>query len=185
MRPATTLEVEGRPLRLLRPLLGARARRGCATYCLARGLAPREDPSNQDRPLPAQPGQGGAAAAAGRPAAARGRGAGAAGRAWPPTQAAIVAAAVEAVLAGGRGGRGGPASSIDRAAFGRLAPPLQRALLRVAAEEALGASHEVTLERVEAARRAILTGRGGSVLEWPGPLRITLAGRRATFAREA
>ena len=34
-------------------------------------------------------------------------------------------------------------------------------------------------------RRALLTGRGGAVIEWPGSLRITLAGQRATFAQGA
>jgi tRNA(Ile)-lysidine synthetase-like protein len=182
MRAATTLGVDGRSLRLLRPLLGL-GRASIRDYCLARRLAPREDPSNQDHrflrnrvrreliPLlgDLQPRAVEALARLAELAADEG---------------SIVAAAVDAardtVVAVDQAG-----ASIDRPAFRQLSPAMQRAILRRVAAEALGASHEVTLERVEAARRALLTGRGGTVIEWPGPLRITLAGPRATFAREA
>jgi tRNA(Ile)-lysidine synthetase-like protein len=182
MRPTATLAVDGRRLRLLRPLLGL-ARAAIEDYCRARGLAPRRDPSNREAhflrnrvrheliPLLSelQPRAVEALARLAELAA---------------DEASIVAAAVEAawtsLIALDPDGL-----TVDRPGFRRLSPPMQRALLSKVAAELLGASHEVALERVEAARRALMTGRGGAVLEWPGALRITLAGPRATFAREA
>jgi tRNA(Ile)-lysidine synthetase-like protein len=182
MRPTAILAVDGRPLRLLRPLLGL-ARAAIQDYCQARGLAPRQDPSNQDErflrnrvrqeliPLLSelQPRAVEALARLAELAA---------------DEASIVAAAVEAAW-GSLIGLDRDGLTVARPGFRRLSPQMQRALLSRVAAELLGASHEVTLERVEAARRALMTGRGGAVLEWPGALRITLVGPRATFAREA
>jgi tRNA(Ile)-lysidine synthetase-like protein len=182
MRPSTTLEVDGGRLRLLRPLLAV-ARAATGEYCRARGLEPRDDPSNDDPGFLRNRVRGEVLpllrALQPRAVEALARLADLAA-----DEASIVAAAVEPALAAlvepVEGGR-----SLDRVGFRGLAPAVQRALLRRLARELLGTSNEVSLERVEAARRALLTGRGGAVLEWPGPLRITLAGRRATFAREA
>lgn len=182
MRAATTVQIGGRPLRLLRPLLDVR-RRELRAYCLARGLVPREDPTNDD------------------PRYLRNR----VRHELLPLLSELQPRAIEALaraaeLAGDQADLLEPhlmtawaavaldwedPLMLDRAAFRSLDAPLQRALLRRAAARLLGPAHEVTLERVDAARVAVAARRGGTVIEWPGPLRIEIAGPHATFVRES
>jgi tRNA(Ile)-lysidine synthase len=181
MRPERTLEVEGQPLRLLRPLLGV-GRAAVGAYCLARGLAPRQDPSNADprflrnrvrsellpRLVELQPRAIESLARLADNAA---------------DAAAIVGLATEAAWVASVS-TDGAALVVARGPFRALAAAQQRALLRRIAERVIGLDNEVGSERVEAARRGISAGRGGTVIEWPGSVRIEVRADRATFVSE-
>ena len=79
--------------------------------------------------------------------------------------------------------RGDGRVELDRPGFRRLPPGLQRALLRLLGRELIDPASELGLERIEAARAAILGGRGGAVVEWPGLVELRIAGRQAIFSR--
>lgn len=181
MRVDTTLDVHGAGLRLLRPLLGLR-RAEVHAYCERRGLTPRLDRSNDDprfarnrlrqEVLPTleriHPGAIVALARLAEVTAA---------------DVDLVAAAVDAAwptLAE----REGDQVRVDRVHFRRQHPSVQRGVLRRIAREFAGAAPDLSVERLEAARATLLGGRGSAVLEWPGPIRLRIAGRLATFERE-
>jgi tRNA(Ile)-lysidine synthase len=179
MRPESALEVEGRTLRLLRPLLGL-GRTDLVAYCRWRGLDYRRDPSNDDPrylrnrvrrellPLAESiaPGAGRAIARAASILA---------------DQESLLVGQARAALDDLAGGRG--PIELDRARFRRQPPALQRAILRQLGAALLGPGAELGLERIEAVRAAILRGRGGAVLEWPGPVEVRLEGGQAIFTR--
>src|SRR5262245_34195193 len=179
MRPESVVEEEGRSLRLLRPLLGL-SRVDLVGYCRTRGLPFRRDPSNQDPrylrnrvrhellPLAESiaPGAGRAIARAATILSDQ------------ETLLNSEAEAARAELASGD-----DPIELDRPGFRRLPPALQRAVLRQIGRDLLGPAAELGLERIEAARTAILRGRGGAVLEWPGPVEVRLDRARAIFNR--
>jgi tRNA(Ile)-lysidine synthetase-like protein len=187
MRADTAVCVERGALRLLRPLLGV-SRAELRGYCQAHGLTPREDPSNADpaflrnrvrhelMPLlvELQPRAVVALARLAEVAADEGE-----------LIAEVVDAAWQSIVVTAEGIPGPGRLVLDRGLFRGLGPALQRALLRQVAARLLGPANEVTLERIEAARMALAGGRGGSVIEWPGPLRLRIDRARGTFEREA
>jgi tRNA(Ile)-lysidine synthase len=168
-------------VRLLRPLLAFR-RTELRGYCRRRGLAFVDDPTNQDPrflrnrvrhellPLLEEisPGATGALARLAELASdERDLVAVLVAGAWPTT------VAVDADLL-----------RVDRSAFRRLPTTLQRSVLRRIGAELLGPAPDLSLERVEAARLALLKGRGGAVVEWPAGARLRLAGQGGIFAKE-
>ncbi|HEY3079003.1 MAG TPA: tRNA lysidine(34) synthetase TilS [Chloroflexota bacterium] len=179
MRAESVVEVDGRALRLLRPLLGL-SRAELASYCRSRRLEPRHDPSNEDPrylrnrvrrellPLAESiaPGAGLAIARAASVLA---------------DQEALLTTQARAALGELAGGE--DPIELERRSFRRHPPALQRAILRAVGRDLLGPASELGLERIEAARAAILRGRGGAVLEWPGPVEVRVEGGRAIFSR--
>jgi tRNA(Ile)-lysidine synthase len=179
MRAESVVEVDGRALRLLRPLLGL-SREELVGYCRSRRLDARRDPSNEDprylrnrvrrELLPL------------------------AEAIWPGAGLAIARAATiladeeahltaQARAALGELAIGGDPVALDRRSFRRHPPALQRAILRQLGRDLLGPAPELGLERLEAARRAILRGRGGAVVEWPGLIEVRVEGGQAIFSR--
>ncbi|HEV8638895.1 MAG TPA: tRNA lysidine(34) synthetase TilS [Chloroflexota bacterium] len=179
MRAESVVEVDGRPLRLLRPLLGV-TRAELAGYCRSRGLEPRRDPTNQDQRylrnrvrgelLPvAEAIAPGATLALARAAAIM------------AAEAEVLAEQARAAL--GRLAAGGDSIALERKGFRQQPPALQRAILREIGRELLGPAPELGLERIEAARAAILGRRGGAVVEWPGLVEVRIERGEAIFSR--
>jgi tRNA(Ile)-lysidine synthase len=181
MRMRSTIDVDGRALLLLRPLLGMR-RADLRAYCRARGLAPREDPTNAD------------------PAYARNRVRSEllpAAEAIAP-EATLALARAASILADDAEYLGetarlalealAPAIGSDRLAVPRrgllgLPVAVQRAVLREVVAQLLGPVSEVGLERIEAARAVILRGRGGAVVQWPGFVDVRVERGEVIFER--
>ena len=127
-------------------------------YCREAGLAWREDETNADRALRAQP------AAARRPAGAAGDPPGRRARtsSRPPTQlseeAELLERAVDEAL--GAAGAGGQPPAVEAARLRELAPALRRLLLRRLAEQAAGAPLPLAPER--RARRSSASPRAAA-----------------------
>jgi tRNA(Ile)-lysidine synthase len=168
-------------LRLMRPLLHFR-RAEIRSYCARRRLAFREDPTNADPrflrnrirhellPLLDElaPGAVRAIARFAETASADADVVRAAVEcAWPRTVVDRVSGAVE----------------VDRAAFRREQIGVQRGLLRRIGGILLGPASDLGFERVEAARLALVGGRGGSMVEWPARVTLRVSGRSGTFSR--
>lgn len=180
MRPETTLEVAGRPLRLLRPLLGIR-RRLLHDYCAARGLAVALDETNDDQRYARNRVRSDLLPAAERAVA---------GATDALVRLAEIAAEERAVVA--EAAERALPSILDRAngalvrgPFRALPVGVQRAVLRRASGLLLSGIDEPGFERIEAARRLLLRGRGGGVVEWPGPARLRVLADRVIFERSA
>jgi tRNA(Ile)-lysidine synthase len=181
MRMSSQLRVDGSSLRLLRPLLRMR-RAELHAYCLARRLEPRADTSNDDvryarnrvraELLPVAE----AIAPGATLALAR--------------AAAILADDAEFVSVAAREAIGALASEraearivLRRRPLGSLPVALQRAVVREVGLELLGPVSELGLERIEAARAAILRGRGGALIQWPGSVDVRVERDEAIFER--
>jgi tRNA(Ile)-lysidine synthase len=165
---------------VVRPLLGFR-RGDLRAYCEVRRLAFVDDPSNRDAaflrnrvrhellPLLEELAPGAGERLARLAEVARG-------------ELEVVEAAVEVAWPGVvREQRAD--LEVDRPAFRRLGRGLQRAVLRRVAANLLGPAPDLSLERLEATREALLGGRGGAVVEWPAGVRLELDGRRGIFRR--
>ncbi len=161
-----------RPLdgvRLVRPLIEV-PREELEAYLKARGLSWREDPTNRDPAvlrnqirtvvLPLLEGHN---------PGVRLRLAHLAGVLRDEAEAldALAAPRVAAVLAPWRGG-----IRIAPEPFGQLPPALQRRAVREAVRRVRGNLDAVSFVHVEGARRLVLEGRPGSVLELPGGVRV-------------
>lgn len=169
-------------VRLLRPLLELR-RAELRAYCRARSLPFVDDPTNEDPrylrnrvrhallPLCEEIAPGSTAALARLAELAADE---------RDLLAALVAEAWVDLVDRANGGL-----AVRRAEYRRLPTALQRVALRRVANELLGPAPELSLERVEAARQALLRGRGGAVVEWPAGARLTLVGQHGIFAKEA
>ena len=168
-------DVDG--LRLLRPLLGFR-RAELREYCQSHGVPFVDDASNRD------------------PAFLRNRvrhellpllealAPGASGRLARLAEVAradldVVDAAVDAVWRDVVDEQ----LAIDRPRFRALPEGVQRGVLRRVAIELLGPAPDLSFERLEAVRRALIGGRGGAVVEWPSGARLELERRRGIFRR--
>jgi len=172
-------EVDG--VRLLRPMLGVR-RADVRAYCARRGLAFHDDPSNDDPAflrnrvrhdlLPRldriAPGAVGAI----------GRFADAAAADLELVERAVDAGWTRVVVE-----RCAEEVAIDRPCFRAEPVAVQRGVLRRVGEALIGPAPDLPFERVEAAREALLRGRGGAVIEWPARVALRVHGRRGTFVR--
>ncbi len=174
-------EVRVGALRLLRPLLRFR-RAEIRGYCARRRLAFREDSTNADPrflrnrirhellPLLDELAPGAVEAIT--------RFADAAAADASVVRAAVACAWPRVVVEDGDG-----TVTVDRVAFRREPLGVQRGLLRRVSDVLLGPASDLGFERVEAARAALVSGRGGSVIEWPARVTLRVAGRSGTFSR--
>ena len=167
-------------LRLLRPLLGFR-RAEMRVYCQLRRLEPRADTSNEDPRyarnrvradlLPAAEAVApGAALALARAAAIL------------ADDAEYLAGLAREALAASRSDA---RLAFPRRSFASLPVALQRAVLREVGLDLLGPASDLGLERIEAARAAILRGRGGAVVQWPGFVDVRVERGEVIFERRA
>jgi tRNA(Ile)-lysidine synthase len=181
MRMSSQIPIDGRPLRLLRPLLRMR-RAELSAYCRARGLQPRADASNDDLRyarnrvradlLPvAEAIAPGATLALARAAAIL------------ADDAEYLSESARHAIGGLSAERGEARIALSRRELAALPVALQRAVMREVALGLLGPAPELGLERIEAARAAILRGRGGAVVQWPGFVDVRVERGEVIFER--
>jgi tRNA(Ile)-lysidine synthetase-like protein len=183
MRARSIVSVDGGQIALLRPLLGFR-RADLRGYCQRRRIVPRDDPSNDDDRflrnrvrrtlLPAieqiAPSAVEAVARLADVATAE-----------ADFLAELAASAVERVAKM----LGPDRVEIDRAAFRAEPLALQRGVLRHVGGLLLGPASDLTLERVEAARQALVGHASGAVIEWPAHFELRVERQRGTLARRS